>query len=1022
MIKAPSVTSLRVVKLAAHFIHLKWDNVGGNFYYVVERARVPLSELSGNVDDLYWEERGYTGDTEWFDSDAVPGLVYRYRVRSTYATFEPADWVYTDNLQTFTQNAYNYTKMNDLHFSTKFLTEKFSNNRNYVDFRRDQIMAGLMGEEFVYYPEMSHISSVENHFVVDQERHEIQGDMSGVCKDRERVMLCEVDGVLYLFERYQPVVKVSNDKGQNWVFYQAFNGRVGNPVARQCTYQSDTTTFVLGYNEIFYGRPSTDLRWSEDIVKFSTAEYTFAKLGDDNNVGFPVEIFGNYIDVPADLNKRAEAMASSDTYLYVAGRNYIRRSNIAEPVVGADGKRQWEAGEDHITSDPENRTVTKKLDVLNGKLYALVTGRVKLDASGNRMDPTKASDVEPSQYDGVYLYNDETRVWKRIFGNTEEERGHIDYTLTDMSTNGNEIFFTYANHDLGISVDDDLPTKHDDVQYAVKYDKEPYYSTAKKRHLITFRTEGEEFYPAPQAYHHESQFVWSRRSGTRAWINPKYRAVVVYPTRKYEVIVDEEKEVSKEVWDRGNVTINLGNIQITGFSRYANGIMLYKSTGEIIGYYEFTYRVRDSASIYWKPDLTMMSAELVQQFREEKEDPRDYKGLVDPNFSPLLNTITPEHYMFDDGIFKAFADNYVQFLSTGESSYYNRLKNLIRNKYPKEENNFEYLFSEINRRNIYLDRVKRDEVVRFFETRASDFYSTKGVVDSYKFLFKLLYNADVDVEIESMNGLEYDIVVSSGDITEDIVGTTVYTPTGRANVTYIEREYNSRGQLQWRVTIHNLIGKFMVGQVLKSEVDSRVSADILVGVRGKELSYNDIEYINRGRVYYTMKIKSELPLTKYKDDMVRFVHPVGFGFIGVTLITVLINSGLAFKHVETTINLLKAFRWDSGVPEVYPRETYQLDVNGNVEFDPVYGTAVKIPHPLAGKDPLVDEGLWPDYDKDESTVGGVKPSQRRRDLSPIFDGAWTTFAFFATLEGQRLKDRIGLPRDPKIATQVKVEE
>lgn len=1024
MIKAPSITSLRVLKLAANFVHMKWDNVGGNFYYLVERRQVE-SNTGEPLENVFWEQRGYTSNTDWFDSDLIPGFSYQYRISSTYETFEQSDWTYSDTLKAFKQNAYVFTKMNDFQLCSKYIDEKFvKNNQAYVDFRNDEIRAGLMGEEFVYYPEISNISSVENHFVVDKERHEIQGDVSGICKDRERVMMCEIDGVLYMFERFQSVIKVSNDKGQNWVYYQAFNGRVGNPIARQCSYQSNTTTFVLGYDDVFFGRPSTDIRWSENTVKFSTQEYTFAKLGEENNVGFPVEIFGKYIELPADLKKRAEAMACSNKYLWVAGRNYVQRTNIANPVIDATGNRIWEVGNDYITKDPEHRTVTKKLDVLDGKLYALVSGRVKINEMGQRLDPTDPKNVEQSEYDGIYLYDEETRVWARVFGTTAEERKHISHTESDMSTDGEEIFFTYNDHTIEILIDSELPITNPNVSSAVKYSQETYHPTDKAKHLISFRTNGENpgptmFTHGPHRYHGECQFVWSYRSGTRAWIAPNYRAVVVYPTRKYEYVIDKNKDFNGETWDKGHVTISIDNIEFNGFSRYANGVMFYKSTGEIVGYYEFTYRVRDNVKIFWKPDNVLLTADLVQQEIEVPVKPKEITGLVDPNLSPMLNQITPEHYMQDDGLFRAFADNYLQYLSTGEASYYNRLKNLIRNKYPKEENNFEYLYSEIGRRNIYLDKEKRDQVIRFFEARSSDFYSTKGVADSYKFLFKLLYNADVDIEVESMNTLEYDILVDSGTITEDIVGTTVYTPTGRANVTYIEREYN-QGKLQWRVTIHNLIGKFLVGQVLKSEYDSAFTADILVSVRGKELAYSDINYINRGRVYYSMKIKSELAFTRYKDDVLRFVHPVGFGLLGVTLITVLINSGIAFKHEETIINIMKSFRYDSGLPTVFPDETYVLDANENIEFDPLTGQAKRTAHPLAGQDPIATIPQWADYDDHEDVWMGKKPSERRFKLSPTFDGAWVTYAYYSLLAGERLKDNIGLPRDPKVATQIKV--
>lgn len=181
----------------------------------------------------------------------------------------------------------------------------------------------------------------------------------------------------------------------------------------------------------------------------------------------------------------------------------------------------------------------------------------------------------------------------------------------------------------------------------------------------------------------------------------------------------------------------------------------------------------------------------------------------------MITRFAPQSYL-DNQQFEKFGEYYLQYISLGSNSYYNKLLNLIRNKYPREKNNVEYLWSEINRRNIYLDKTKREAVVRFFESRASDFYSTKGIEASYTFLFKLLYNEDVSVEIESSNSLEYDILVSSTNISQDIVGRTIYTPTGRANVTYIERDYEN-GQLRWSMTLHNAQGNFIEGQVVKSE-------------------------------------------------------------------------------------------------------------------------------------------------------------------------------------------------------------
>ncbi|MGR2462572.1 hypothetical protein ACUX4R_27285, partial [Salmonella enterica] len=127
----------------------------------------------------------------------------------------------------------------------------------------------------------------------------------------------EIDEVLYLIERFQPMAKVSNDKGQNWKYYKAFNGRVGNPVSRTVTYQTSTTTYLLGYENIYYGRRANDVRWSADDVKFSSDSVTFSKTGDELNLGFDVELFNSYARLPGDIFRKGEAIAADDNWVYV---------------------------------------------------------------------------------------------------------------------------------------------------------------------------------------------------------------------------------------------------------------------------------------------------------------------------------------------------------------------------------------------------------------------------------------------------------------------------------------------------------------------------------------------------------------------------------------------------------------------------------------------------------------------------------------------------------------------------------
>ncbi|WKW84393.1 baseplate wedge subunit [Aeromonas phage GomatiRiver_11] len=1018
IIKAPAVTSLKINILSANQVYIKWDDVGSNFYYIVQLAQ---TRTGGAIN---WNPLGITPDNEWFEDSVIQAdTYYKLRVRVSGKGFEMSDWVETEEFQTFSENAYYISTMKEFTPAASFIKEKFTlNNNNYVNFNTDVIMASLMTSDFVFSPQFTNATNIADKFVKDENYHEIQGYIEPVCLDIDRTMLGEIDGVLYLFERFQPVAKVSNDKGQNWQYYKAFNGRVGNPVSRTVIYQSSTTTYVLGYENVYYGRRANDVRWSADDVRFSSDTVTFAKTGDGLNLGFDVELFNNYARLPADMFRKGEAIAADEEYVYVAARNVMRRILTSNAPIESDpgspnfGEKLFDPVQYQITDDP--LAVVKKMDTFNGKLYAYVMGSLKTA----NLDPTDYKNIKLSDACGVYMFDGNT--WSRVFGQTPEERRWFTIEHSNMSTNGKELFVSQVNYQFpGTLPDTELPIKDPQVIEAVKYDLSPGYNSDIKIHMGTFRItlDDDVWKLGPQQYYNEASFNWMARGGTRCWITNNNRALVVYPEIIYSKSIDDEgfaseKRVNREVHEKGKVTLYANNVTFSGFKQYANGVLFYKNTGEIIGYYEFSYRVRDNVSIFWKPDFVMLIAELRNQEREIPWTPAPTYGLRDPDLRPLVTKMMPESYLDEDTNFGAFAKYYLQFLSDGNGTYYNKLLNLIRNKYPREQYAYEYLWSEVMKRNIYLNEEKRDSVVRFFESRSSDFYSTKGVEQSYKFLFKLLYNEDVEIDIESKHGIEYDIVVESTNIDQDIVGRTIYTPTGRANVTYIERDYN-QGRLRWRVTIHNMIGKFFEGQEIKSETTS-FTGMILVGVRGKELLSDSIDYLNRGRSYYTMTIKSVLPASRYAQDVLRFVHPVGFGFIGITLLTMFINTGLSMKHVETIIDNLKTYRWDSGYPlEQYDRVAV-LDVNGNIETDPVTGEALYAPGPNAGQPFIVP----PEYDTEESAWLGKLPSERRFKMSPLFDQSAVTFANFRRLVEHRLKDDASNPRDPKVPTQVKIDE
>ena len=136
--------------------------------------------------------------------------------------------------------------MNRLQLSDGFVQKRLMNNEEYyINFSNDTIYASLMNAGFTYLTQYSEVKQVDNYILKDASHHEIQGKVSKICTDIDRVMITQFQDVLYMYERFQPVIKVSNDGGQNWYYYRAFSDRIGNPVTKTIAYQNSTTSYIF---------------------------------------------------------------------------------------------------------------------------------------------------------------------------------------------------------------------------------------------------------------------------------------------------------------------------------------------------------------------------------------------------------------------------------------------------------------------------------------------------------------------------------------------------------------------------------------------------------------------------------------------------------------------------------------------------------------------------------------------------------------------------------------------------------
>ncbi|MNV32299.1 hypothetical protein D3C71_1236330 [compost metagenome] len=208
------------------------------------------------------------------------------------------------------------------------------------------------------------------------------------------------------------------------------------------------------------------------------------------------------------------------------------------------------------------------------------------------------------------------------------------------------------------------------------------------------------------------------------------------------------------------------------------------------------------------------------------------------------------------------------------------------------------------------------------------------------------------------------------------------------------------------MTLNNIIGEFVIGDVLTSDVAPGFTGTVFRGVTGKEKPLNNEDYLQRGPTYYAISVQSGLQVSKYKDDVMRFVHPVGFGFVGIMLISMFINSGVSASHKETIIELLQTLKWDMGLPNVYPDEIPDLNADGSYKTNQ-YGVIQYKPHPLAGQ-PFP---LTPTYMSENPTlVDGQNANQRRKD-SYLFDSSNMRFIETRKLVNGRLKDGLSQRKD-----------
>ena len=712
-------------------------------------------------------------------------------------------------------------------------------------------------------------------------------------------------------------------------------------------------------------------------------------------------------------------------------------------------------------NDPNN-TSEEFEHPANGKFFFLYLGDWVTDTSYT--SPRFTQDVGITQYDadgnlnpyiGVYVLNyhleyqtynsEDADAWSepifrrddsaatkltRIFGNTEYERERLDL-FSAMSRDENDLIIKIRNDDLKTEVEepwrsiivnpysgtDDIDpllvagtdTVNDqllidgnsEVTSAIKYFTRPYYTTSNKtnQQIIAFDS-SLNVKNKPMDYYDVANAVWMEHDGHRDYKSNNNQHFVLYkedykttPIKTNDYRIDE------------TYTVNAENIVFNNFDSYADGVLIADVFDNIIGYYKFDTSLINFAEVIWYPELTLFTATLLNTDDKASPPALHETALEDPNLVSVFDSLGASEY-FGDGLFADFTKYYIEFLTKGSGTSYNNMYNLMNFHDDLHPLSSEHLYNSFYLRNTLPNTKEKDDLVRLFLNRQTDFYSAKGVEDSYKLLFKLLYNEDVSIETERTSEFKFVIRVITEYMDPSAIGKKARTPTGYGIINSFEQYYEGNIS-KYVIELNTPSGKFIQGQTLTIDAYNINNVYPMITVNGSlETSYinnRDIDASSKNKSYYTMKVTSKLQYNQYESDVKRFVHPVGFPFIGITLITMLVNSGVSIDSTDTEIEQSLITTFDSGVPTKLVEYVSDLSIHDDErQYQGYYESEliVKI-NPLYNSLPagytVDDESEFilnlagfnsdDEYNTDtgNTLLYGLTPAERRKPYAPLFD-------------------------------------
>jgi len=212
---------------------------------------------------------------------------------------------------------------------------------------------------------------------------------------------------------------------------------------------------------------------------------------------------------------------------------------------------------------------------------------------------------------------------------------------------------------------------------------------------------------------------------------------------------------------------------------------------------------------------------------------------------------------------------------------------------------------------------------------AKDFYSTKGTEESYKFLFRALFNDDVQLEypgaflFETSNGIwtrrQSMKCFYSGENIEQVVGRRLFgLQSGASAIVKDFKTAASSDSVVLDLSLSNVVGSFMIDEIVETREGNKITSRVLGSI-------GQYTIVNAGLGYKENQI---IPFTTPGDGFGLIIRIGAVGDRGEILSIEILDSGLDYSLAAPQLNMSLSTLFDANYTETAVA-TVELSISAN---------------------------------------------------------------------------------------------